>query len=163
MPEPAGGRRDATGARSGPPCQDSFVLQNTSCGWSVQRAPPRMKPNGFCFSMGGSWIRYRPAFLQLALTLGGYPPSSHTMALARYHDALDNSNGCHKDKESPMLVLSRNPQQSVLIGDDIRVTVTCVDGGQVKIGIEAPQDIVILREEIAPHYPKQITRQQRQS
>jgi len=60
-----------------------------------------------------------------------------------------------------MLVLTRNPQQSILIGDNIRVTVTYVDGGQVKIGIEAPQDIVILREEIAPHYPRQITRQQR--
>lgn len=40
-PEGATGRGDATGARSGPPCQDGFVLQNTSCGLSKRGHQPR--------------------------------------------------------------------------------------------------------------------------
>lgn len=40
-PEGATGRGDATGARSGPPCQDGFVLQNTSYGSSKRGHQPR--------------------------------------------------------------------------------------------------------------------------
>ena len=47
-----------------------------------------------------------------------------------------------------MLVLSRKPNQSIVIGDDIRVTVLGVDGSQVRIGIAAPRDIDVHREEI---------------
>ncbi len=47
-----------------------------------------------------------------------------------------------------MLVLSRKALQSVVIGDDIRITVVRVEGNQVRIGIEAPQDVRILRGEL---------------
>lgn len=47
-----------------------------------------------------------------------------------------------------MLVLSRKALQSVVIGDDVRITVVRVEGNQVRIGIEAPQDVRILRGEL---------------
>ena len=46
------------------------------------------------------------------------------------------------------LVLTRNPQQSIMIGDDIKLTVYGVRGQQVRIGIEAPDDVKIDRLEI---------------
>jgi carbon storage regulator len=51
-----------------------------------------------------------------------------------------------------MLVLSRKTMQSVTIGSDIRVTVIRLEGNQVRIGIEAPRDVRILREELAEDY-----------
>lgn len=47
-----------------------------------------------------------------------------------------------------MLVLSRKAEESMFIGDDIKITVLDIRGGQVRIGITAPQDIKIHREEI---------------
>lgn len=48
-----------------------------------------------------------------------------------------------------MLVLTRNEGQTILIGDDVRVTVVSTKGGQVRFGIEAPRDVTVLREELA--------------
>jgi carbon storage regulator len=48
-----------------------------------------------------------------------------------------------------MLVLTRNQGQSILIGDDIKLTVVSSRGGQVRFGIEAPPELTILREEVA--------------
>ena len=50
-----------------------------------------------------------------------------------------------------MLVLSRKSGQRIKLGDAIRVTVIRVQGDQVRIGIEAPHDMLVLREELAPH------------
>ena len=47
-----------------------------------------------------------------------------------------------------MLVLTRNEGQSILIGDDIKLTVVSAKGAQVRFGIEAPRDTKILREEV---------------
>jgi carbon storage regulator len=47
-----------------------------------------------------------------------------------------------------MLVLSRKPNQSIMIGDDIRVIVVGFDGDQVKLGIEAPKSVPVYRFEI---------------
>jgi len=49
-----------------------------------------------------------------------------------------------------MLVLSRQIGERVLVGDSIVVTVLESRGQVVRIGIEAPRTIVVLREEIAP-------------
>ena len=46
-----------------------------------------------------------------------------------------------------MLVLSRRPDQSFLLGDDITITVLGVDGDRVKLGIQAPRSVVVLRHE----------------
>jgi carbon storage regulator len=51
-----------------------------------------------------------------------------------------------------MLVLSRKSLQSVTIGDDIRITVIRLEGSQVRIGIEAPRDVRILRDELVDGY-----------
>ena len=47
-----------------------------------------------------------------------------------------------------MLVLSRKKDEQIVIGDSIVVTVVRVGRGQVKIGIEAPKDLQILRAEL---------------
>ncbi|HCJ11557.1 MAG: carbon storage regulator [Verrucomicrobia bacterium GWF2_51_19] len=47
-----------------------------------------------------------------------------------------------------MLVLSRRINESVIIGDKIRVYVAEVDGNTVKLGIEAPRSIRVLRKEL---------------
>lgn len=47
-----------------------------------------------------------------------------------------------------MLVLTRKPHESLAIGDNIEITVLGVKGNQVQIGIDAPNDICILREEL---------------
>ncbi len=50
-----------------------------------------------------------------------------------------------------MLILTRSPGQTLLIGDDIVVEVLAVNGQQVKLGLTAPRDITILRQELAEH------------
>jgi carbon storage regulator len=50
--------------------------------------------------------------------------------------------------EKPMLILTRNQNESIIIDGDIKVTVLSDKHGQVKLGIEAPEDVEIWREEI---------------
>ena len=47
-----------------------------------------------------------------------------------------------------MLVLSRKANQSIWIGDNILITVIRIEGGRVKLGIEAPADVHVDREEV---------------
>ena len=47
-----------------------------------------------------------------------------------------------------MLVLSRKAEEAMYIGDDIKITVLDIRGGQVRIGISAPQEVKIHREEV---------------
>ncbi len=49
-----------------------------------------------------------------------------------------------------MLVLSRKTHQSIRLGDAIVVTVIGVAGDRVRLGIEAPTDVRVLREELQP-------------
>jgi carbon storage regulator len=49
-----------------------------------------------------------------------------------------------------MLVLSRKLGEKIVIGDNITVTIVKIDRNQIRIGIEAPQDVPVYREEIAP-------------
>ena len=48
-----------------------------------------------------------------------------------------------------MLILTRRAGEALRIGDEIEVTVMAVNGSQVRIGITAPRDIAVDREEIA--------------
>ena len=47
-----------------------------------------------------------------------------------------------------MLILTRRVGESLMIGDDINVTVLGVKGNQVRIGVNAPKDVSVHREEI---------------
>lgn len=47
-----------------------------------------------------------------------------------------------------MLILTRKVGESLLIGDDISITILNIRGNQVKIGIKAPKDVSVHREEI---------------
>jgi carbon storage regulator len=47
-----------------------------------------------------------------------------------------------------MLVLTRRTKQSIMIGDDIELTVLSVSGEKVRIGIDAPDDVAIFRKEV---------------
>jgi len=49
-----------------------------------------------------------------------------------------------------MLVLSRKLGEKIVIGDSIIVTVVKIDRNQIRLGIEAPHEIPVYREEIAP-------------
>ncbi len=49
-----------------------------------------------------------------------------------------------------MLVLSRRESERIKLGDSIVVTVVRVAGDRVRLGIEAPADMLVLREELEP-------------
>lgn len=61
-----------------------------------------------------------------------------------------------QDKPAGHLVLTRRRDESFMIGHDITVTILQVDGGKVRLGILAPRDVKILREELytAPQQEK---------
>jgi carbon storage regulator len=53
------------------------------------------------------------------------------------------------EREEPtMLVLSRHRDESIMIGDDIVVTIVDIRGDKVRLGIDAPQDIPVHRQEV---------------
>lgn len=47
-----------------------------------------------------------------------------------------------------MLILTRKIGESLLIGDNVEITVLSIRGGQVKLGVKAPKEISVHREEI---------------
>ena len=47
-----------------------------------------------------------------------------------------------------MLILSRKTDQQIKIGDDITITIIKIHDGQVKIGVEAPRNIKVFRQEV---------------
>jgi carbon storage regulator len=47
-----------------------------------------------------------------------------------------------------MLILSRKVGESITIGDDVTVTVVAVSGNQIRLGIAAPRQVRVLRDEI---------------
>jgi carbon storage regulator len=52
-----------------------------------------------------------------------------------------------------MLVLRRKEKQGIVLGDNIRVVILAVRGGRVKIGIEAPRGVTVVREELLQAQP----------
>ena len=47
-----------------------------------------------------------------------------------------------------MLVLSRRLEETLIIGDDVKITVLGISGNQVRLGIAAPRDVSVHREEV---------------
>ena len=53
-----------------------------------------------------------------------------------------------------MLVLSRGEGQVITIGDNIRVTIVEVRGDKVRVGIDAPRDVQVIRAELLEQAPE---------
>jgi carbon storage regulator len=49
-----------------------------------------------------------------------------------------------------MLVLTRRPREVVLVGPDIQIMVLDIGGGRVRLGITAPRELRVLRQETKP-------------
>jgi carbon storage regulator len=58
-----------------------------------------------------------------------------------------------------MLVLSRRPQESLVIGTNITVVVLGIRGNQVRLGFSAPRDVVIDRAEVHRRKEAELTRE----
>ncbi len=52
-----------------------------------------------------------------------------------------------------MLILTRKPGETVVVDDDVRITVLAVRGNQIKLGIEAPQEVRVNRLEVLERDP----------
>jgi carbon storage regulator len=52
-----------------------------------------------------------------------------------------------------MLVLSRKESQRIRLGDSIVVTIVKISGDKVRVGIDAPTDVLVLRDELEAHEP----------
>lgn len=52
------------------------------------------------------------------------------------------------EKNTGMLILTRRVGETLMFGDDIKVTVLGVNGNQVRIGVNAPKEVAVHREEI---------------
>lgn len=57
-----------------------------------------------------------------------------------------------------MLVLSRKQNESIKIGGSVTVTVVGIRGNKVRLGVDAPRDITIDRQEVAERKAKEVTR-----
>jgi carbon storage regulator len=47
-----------------------------------------------------------------------------------------------------MLILTRRVGETLMIGDDVKITILKVSGNQIRIGVEAPKDVSVHREEV---------------
>ncbi len=54
-----------------------------------------------------------------------------------------------------MLILTRRVDESLLIGDKVTVTILGVKGNQVRIGVDAPRDVSVQREELLEQNPRE--------
>jgi carbon storage regulator len=59
-----------------------------------------------------------------------------------------------------MLVLSRRVGETVMIGDDIKLTVLGISGSQIRIGIAAPKEVSVHREEVYQRIRDELAQQQ---
>lgn len=57
-----------------------------------------------------------------------------------------------------MLILTRKVAEAIFIGEEVKITVLAVKGQQVRLGIDAPRDLNIRREELQPYPPKEVNR-----
>ncbi len=53
-----------------------------------------------------------------------------------------------KVRRYEMLILTRRTNESLMVGDDVKVTVLSVKGKQIRLGITAPKEIAVHREEV---------------
>ena len=102
---------------------------------------------GYCFASSLPPYLLECASIAIMRALCGRPRISDGCADAGESGRL-SSLAPPPSFEPPMLVLSRKVGETILIGDNIAVTVVQVGPGSVRLGVEAPQEVVIVREEI---------------
>jgi len=54
-----------------------------------------------------------------------------------------------------MLVLTRKLNESIMVGDDVKITIVDIKGDQVKLGITAPKQVAVHREEVYQEIQKE--------
>jgi carbon storage regulator len=54
----------------------------------------------------------------------------------------------------PMLILTRRPGESIQVGEDIEISVLEIRGNQVRLGINAPAEVLVLRSELLESKPQ---------
>lgn len=64
-----------------------------------------------------------------------------------HHAAMGETSGGNSNG-SEMLVLTRKTNQSIMIGDDVEVTVLAVSRDKIRLGITAPRDVPVFRKEV---------------
>jgi len=62
-------------------------------------------------------------------------------------------------KEWILLILTRRVNESLIVGDEVTVTVVAVKGNQVRLGVNAPRDIEVHREEVYERLKKEDAQQ----
>jgi carbon storage regulator len=66
-------------------------------------------------------------------------------------------------REAQMLVLTRKSNQSIMIGDDIEISVLAIMGEKVRIGIEAPRKVPVFRKEVYLEIQQERSGEERQA
>lgn len=54
-----------------------------------------------------------------------------------------------------MLIISRRCGEAFIIGDDVKISVLSIKGNQIRLGIDAPRETTVLREEVADRRKKE--------
>jgi len=57
-----------------------------------------------------------------------------------------------------MLVLTRKVNEEILIGDNIRIKVVDIGAGRIRLGISAPRDVTVLRDEVIRDFDVPVTK-----
>ena len=86
--------------------------------------------------------------------LSGAPESVLSLQLT-YRDLEKENKG-----DKSMLILTRRVGETLMIGDEVTVTVLGVKGNQVRIGVNAPRDVAVHREEIYERIKREKAEQQ---
>jgi len=73
------------------------------------------------------------------------PVEPTTHRLPRF---LSDKASAYTRKEPRMLVLSRQRDESIIVGDNVQITIVDIRGDKVRLGIEAPPDISVHRKEV---------------
>jgi carbon storage regulator len=55
-----------------------------------------------------------------------------------------------------MLILTRRPQETIRVGEDITITILAIEGNKVRVGIAAPRNVVVDREEVYERKQREI-------
>jgi carbon storage regulator len=74
-------------------------------------------------------------------------------------DPTDNPHPAFKERI--LLILTRRVNESLIVGEQVTVTVLAVKGNQVRIGINAPKDVAVHREEIYDRVQKEKAEERR--